>query len=133
MNIVIVGCGYVGLVSGACLAHLGHHVLCIDLDRKRVDQLKKGGCPIFEPGLSSLIEDGMAKGRLAFSDQMPSLNSAIDLVLVAVGTPPAANGEDADLSGVFAVAQEVADKAAGQVTIVTKSTVPPEPAMRSRA
>ncbi|KFB09255.1 UDP-glucose dehydrogenase family protein [Nitratireductor basaltis] len=125
MNIVIVGCGYVGLVSGACLAQIGHHVLCVDVDRKRIETLQTGACPIYEPGLAELIESGMTGGRLAFAHQLPALTSAIDLVLIAVGTPPAANGEEADLSGVFAVAQEVAEKARGPVVIVTKSTVPP--------
>lgn len=125
MNIVIVGCGYVGLVSGACLARLGHHALCIDLDRDRIEALKKGHCPIFEPGLTELIREGLQNGHLAFAHQMPALTSAVDLVLIAVGTPPAANGEDADLSGVFAVGREIAQKAVGKVLVVTKSTVPP--------
>jgi UDPglucose 6-dehydrogenase len=124
MRIVVVGCGYVGLVSGACFAAMGNIVTCVDADAARVANLNAGHCPIYEPGLERLVADGRQTGRLAFAGSLPFLDAEVDLVMIAVGTPPARSGE-ADLSCIFAVAEKIAAMAHERVTVVIKSTVPP--------
>ena len=123
MRLIIIGSGYVGLVSGACLAELGHHVMCVDNDASKVGQLQAGQIPIYEPQLSEMITRNVAQGRLGFTSRLPALGKEIHAVMIAVGTPPQANGS-ADLSAIFAVAQEVAAKAVHPQMVIIKSTVP---------
>lgn len=124
MKIVIVGTGYVGLVSGACLAELGHQVICVDQNPERIDDLSRLEMPIFEPGLSELVESNVALRRLSFSCDMPRLDKTVNAVFLAVGTPPSPVDHSADLSAVFAAAMEIAASAEAPLTIITKSTVP---------
>ncbi len=123
MRIVVVGCGYVGLVSGACFAEMGNVVTCVDTDAARIADLNAGCCPIYEPGLEQLIAWNRRAGRLDFAGGLPVLDGGVDLVMIAVGTPPARSGE-ADLTSIFAVAEEIAVMAHGRVIVVIKSTVP---------
>lgn len=124
MRLVIIGSGYVGLVSGACLAELGHEVLCVDTDARKVAQLQAGVVPIYEPGLSEMIARNVARQRLQFIDHLPEFGPEVGAVFVAVGTPPLANGAGADLTAVFAAARGIAEKATQEVLVVIKSTVP---------
>ena len=123
MKIGIVGTGYVGLVTGACLAEVGHDVVCIDRDAGKIALLETGGCPIYEPGLPELIGRNRNSGRLTFSTRIGDGVRDAEAVFIAVGTPPGANG-DADLRFVHAVAEEIADHLSGFTVVVTKSTVP---------
>lgn len=124
MRIIIVGSGYVGLVSGACLAELGHEVVCVDTDVAKVARLRQGDIPIFEPKLSEMILRNGARRRLSFADRLPEFGPEIDAVFIAVGTPPQANGGSANLEAVFGAARDIAAKAREQVLVVIKSTVP---------
>ncbi|HTV48542.1 MAG TPA: UDP-glucose/GDP-mannose dehydrogenase family protein [Phycisphaerae bacterium] len=124
MKIAVMGCGYVGLVSGTCLASLGHKVIGVDVDQKRVDALSRGEIPIYEPGLSELIRAETAQGRLRFSTNAIAAIRESPTIFIAVGTPPAPSG-GADLSMLFAAAQSVTQAANGPKTLVIKSTVPP--------
>jgi len=124
MQLVVVGCGYVGLVSGACFAEMGHDVVCVDNDAARIERLQAGQIPIFEPGLTEMIGRGAASGRLTFSAHIPPITDQVAAVFIAVGTPPRHDGGGADLSYVMAVAGEIAGKAQNKVLIVIKSTVP---------
>jgi UDPglucose 6-dehydrogenase len=124
MRIVIVGTGYVGLVSGTCFAEIGHDVLCVDRDAGKIASLNQGHVPIYEPGLAPMIERNCRTGRLSFATSMPALDRSVDVVVIAVGTPPSANGHGADLSAVYAAATEIAEKAQDGVLVLTKSTVP---------
>ncbi|SFZ86653.1 UDPglucose 6-dehydrogenase [Devosia enhydra] len=123
MKLTIFGAGYVGLVTGACLAEVGHDVLVCDVDPARVDALKAGRIPIFEPGLEPLVRRNLAAGRLGFTLSAADAVAHSDLVMIAVGTPPAENG-DADLGHVLAVGEAIATHMTRPVTVVTKSTVP---------
>lgn len=125
MNIAIIGSGYVGLVTGACLAELGNRVICVDNDRKKIAALKKGIVPIYEPGLSELIKKNRSKKRLKFSDSIKEAVRACEIIFIAVGTPPLDNGE-ADLTGIENVAKNIALNMTGYRLIVEKSTVPVE-------
>ena len=87
MNVVMIGSGYVGLVSGACFAEFGAHVTCIDVDRKKIEQLNAGGIPIYEPGLDNLVDRNVTAGRLAFTTEYDPAIGEADLVFIAVGTP----------------------------------------------
>jgi UDPglucose 6-dehydrogenase len=125
LEVCVVGTGYVGLVTGTCLAYLGRSVVCVDIDERKIRMLQKGNSPIYEPGLSELISSGQARGLLRFSTDLPASVKASDIVFVAVGTPPQASGR-ADLSSVEAVARAVGrsldwDR---RRVIVNKSTVP---------
>ncbi len=125
MRLVVVGSGYVGLVSGACLAELGHAVTCVDKDTAKIDRLRAGVSPIYEPGLDSLIANNAAAGRLSFETEIPPLSSgAVEAIFIAVGTPPLPNEQAADLRSVYAVVEAVAQRAADRLVVVTKSTVP---------
>lgn len=124
MRIVIVGCGYVGLVTGTCLAHLGHDVVCIDRDQCRISALRAGRMPIYEQGLGALVATNVAQGRLSFASAMPYLDASIDAVFIAVGTPTSADGKGADLSALFAVVEDIVRAASVPPLIVVKSTVP---------
>jgi len=123
MKLTIFGSGYVGLVTGACLADVGHEVLCVDLDKAKIDGLKNGIIPIYEPGLEDKIKHNIAEGRIHFTtDPVEGVDFA-DVIFTAVGTPPDADGS-ADLSAVRAVAKTVGQHMNCSKLIVTKSTVP---------
>lgn len=123
MKITVVGTGYVGLVSGTCFADVGIHVVCVDIDQKKIDNLKKGIIPIYEPGLEELVLRNYNDGRLSFSTNLEEAIQGSDVVFIAVGTPPGEDGS-ADLSYVLAVAKEVGQKMNGYLVVATKSTVP---------
>lgn len=123
MKIAVVGCGYVGLVSGACFASMGHHVICVDIDAEKVAMLKKGRLPIYEPGLEELVVDAMRKKNLSFTVDLKSASRNSEVIFIAVGTPPKSDG-DADLSFVENVAQTIAKEIRSYKLIVEKSTVP---------
>jgi UDPglucose 6-dehydrogenase len=124
MRITMIGTGYVGLVSGACFSDFGHIVTCVDKDAAKIERLKGGSIPIFEPGLQSLVERNIAAGRLFFAtDSGPAIRSA-DAIFVAVGTPSRRGDGFADLSYVYDSAREIAREINGFTVVVTKSTVP---------
>lgn len=124
LRVAIIGSGYVGLVSGACLAELGHRVTCLDREPDRVTLLNSGGVPIYEPGLAELIARNVAAGRLAFATDLAEAVPAAEVILIAVGTPPGEDGS-ADLSQVLGVARQIAPLLTGEgQVVVTKSTVP---------
>jgi UDPglucose 6-dehydrogenase len=124
MHITMIGTGYVGLVSGACFSDFGHTVTCVDKDASKIDHLKNGRIPIFEPGLDELVERNIAAGRLSFTTEAgPAIRSA-DAVFVAVGTPSRRGDGFADLSYVYEAAREIARQMEGFTVVVTKSTVP---------
>ena len=124
MKIAIAGTGYVGLVSGACLAELGHHVICIDRDAKRIADIHQGIMPIYEPGLEEMVRRNAKAGRLSFETGFRRFDDDLEAVFIAVGTPPSVADHSADLSAVFTVAEEIARNAVRPLAIVTKSTVP---------
>ncbi len=128
MNLAIIGCGYVGLVTGACLAEHGHQVICVDQDEPRIAALRKGVVPIFEPGLSEMILRNVAGGRISFSTDLAAAVQASQVVFIAVGTPSRPSDGLADLSYVYAAADAIgAAIAAGAgafTVVVNKSTVP---------
>jgi UDPglucose 6-dehydrogenase len=123
MQVIIVGTGYVGLVTGTCFADVGINVICIDIDKEKIENLKKGISPIYEPGLDDLIERNVEKRRLTFSTDLSSCVNEADVVFIAVGTPPDEDGS-ADLQYVLAVASEVGKHMNKYILVVTKSTVP---------
>lgn len=122
-NVAVVGTGYVGLVTGACLAEIGHTVTCVDMNKKKIDVLKKGGIPIYEPGLDAVVKKNRKAGRLSFTTSIKEGMEKADFVFIAVNTPPLENG-GADLSYVEAVAREIAETMTRYIVIVEKSTVP---------
>lgn len=123
MNVAIVGTGYVGLITGTCLADIGHHVVCIDYDQKKINLLRKGKIPIYEPGLEPLIKKNIKSGRLSFSTNIREGIEKALVIFIAVHTPPLATGE-ADLSFVANAAREIAVHLRNYRVIVDKSTVP---------
>jgi UDPglucose 6-dehydrogenase len=123
MNISIVGTGYVGLVSGACFAELGATVWCIDTNREKIDGLNNGIMPIYEPGLEDLVRRNMKAGRLFFSTDLTESLNDVEMLFIAVGTPPGEDGS-ADLSHVLAVAKKIGENLEKYLLVVTKSTVP---------
>lgn len=123
MKLCMVGTGYVGLVSGACFAETGQHVVCADVDVEKIETLRSGGIPIFERGLEELVARNVEQGRLEFSHDVASAIADASVVFVAVGTPPRGDG-GADLSAVDAVAEAVAKNVAQETVLVLKSTVP---------
>ena len=123
MKIAIFGTGYVGLVAGACLAEVGHHVCCIDNDKRKIEQLEKGIVPISEPGLDELVIRNFKAGRLVFTSNSEAATGPAELIFIAVGTPPEEDGS-ADLSHVLSVARSIGDNLNGYKVIVCKSTVP---------
>lgn len=123
MKIVIVGTGYVGLVSGTCFADVGIEVICVDIDASKIENLKKGIIPIYEPGLEEMVLRNHKEGRLKFSTNLEEAIQGAEAVFIAVGTPPGEDGS-ADLSYVLAVAKEVGDKMTDYLVVATKSTVP---------
>jgi UDPglucose 6-dehydrogenase len=124
MRVTMIGSGYVGLVSGACFSEFGVHVTCVDLDRDKIARLKRGEIPIFEPGLDQLVASNMEAGRLSFTTDMAPAVAVADAVFIAVGTPSRRGDGHADLSYVYAAAEEIARALDGYTVIVTKSTVP---------
>ncbi len=123
MNIAVVGTGYVGLVSGTCFAESGNEVVCVDIDAARIEQLKAGQVPIYEPGLEELVRRNVKEGRLSFSTELRGAINASMVSFIAVGTPMSKSGA-ADLSGVMRAAEEIAGAVAGYHIIAIKSTVP---------
>ncbi len=124
MRIAMIGAGYVGLVSGACFADFGHEVVCVDKEVGKVEALKSGRIPIFEPGLEEMVAANVRGGRLAFSTSLEDAVAEADAVFIAVGTPSRRGDGFADLSYVYAAAAEIARAVKGFTVIVTKSTVP---------
>jgi len=124
MRVAMIGTGYVGLVSGACFADFGHHVVCVDKDADKIAALSRGELPIFEPGLPALVQSNVRQGRLAFATQLAGPVSEADAVFIAVGTPSRRGDGHADLSYVYAAAREIAAALDGFTVVITKSTVP---------
>ena len=124
MRVAMIGTGYVGLVSGACFADFGHHVTCIDKDQEKVDMLRSGGIPIYEPGLDQLVQRNVREDRLSFDTDLTQAVKEADAVFIAVGTPSRRGDGFADLSYVHAAAKEIAEVMDGYTVVVTKSTVP---------
>jgi UDPglucose 6-dehydrogenase len=131
MKITIFGTGYVGLVTGACLAEMGNHVLCVDIDAAKVERLERGEIPIFEPGLAAIVQRNHASGRLAFTTEAAPAVAHGDLIFIAVGTPPDEDGS-ADLKYVQAVARTIGRHLNRYAVVVNKSTVPVGTADRVR-
>lgn len=123
MKIAVIGTGYVGLVTGTCFAESGNEVACIDKDARKVEMLKQGQLPIYEPGLRELVQRNRREGRLQFTTDLPAGVGTAQLVFIAVGTPQAADGS-ADLSTVWAVGDALAEAVTGPKIVVIKSTVP---------
>lgn len=123
MNIVMIGTGHVGLVSGACFSELGNKVICVDNDEEKIRMLKKGGIPIYEPGLEKLVKENIKKERLFFSSSIEEGIDKSKIIFITVGTPPRENGE-ADLFSVERVCRKIAKTMRGYKLIVEKSTVP---------
>lgn len=124
MRIAMVGTGYVGLVSGACFSDFGHEVVCVDKDERKIAQLHLGVMPIYEPGLEALVVSNMRAGRLTFTTDLAEAVRGADAVFIAVGTPSRRGDGHADLTYVFAAAEEIARAVTGPCVVVTKSTVP---------
>ena len=123
MKITIVGTGYVGLVTGTCFSEVGIDVTCIDIDEKKIEGLKNGKMPIYEPGLEPMVSNNLEKGRLHFSTSLKDNLKDAEAVFIAVGTPPGEDGS-ADLKYVLAVAREIGQHMSDYLVVVTKSTVP---------
>jgi UDPglucose 6-dehydrogenase len=124
MRIAMIGTGYVGLVSGACFSDFGHDVVCVDKDAGKIERLKGGEVPIFEPGLAALIAKNTGAGRLSFTTDLAAAVDGAEAVFIAVGTPTRRGDGHADLSYVMAAAAEIGQALTGYAVIVTKSTVP---------
>lgn len=129
MNIAIVGTGYVGLVSGACFSEMGINVTCVDVDEKKIECLKNGVIPIYEPGLEEMVHKNMQAGRLKFVTNLADVLADVEVVFSAVGTPPDEDGS-ADLKYVLAVAKTIGKNIKKYTVVVTKSTVPVGTAMK---
>ncbi|MEM8664933.1 MAG: UDP-glucose/GDP-mannose dehydrogenase family protein, partial [Pseudomonadota bacterium] len=124
MRVVMIGTGYVGLVSGACFADFGHQVTCIDTDEGKIDALRRGEIPIYEPGLDVLVANNVRDGRLDFATDGAAAIAEAEVVFLAVGTPSRRGDGHADLTYVYAAARGVAQQLRRHTVIVTKSTVP---------
>ena len=124
MRIAMIGSGYVGLVSGACLADFGHNVICVDKDPNRIAMLERGEIPIFEPGLDDLVATNVKQKRLSFTMDLAGAVKDADAIFIAVGTPSRRGDGHADLSYVYGAAKEIAAAITGYCVVVTKSTVP---------
>lgn len=132
MNIAIVGTGYVGLVSGTCFAEMGAHVTCVDVDEQKIQKLKNGIMPIYEPGLEELVKRNVGFGRLSFTTDLTEVLDDVEVVFSAVGTPPDEDGS-ADLKYVLAVARQFGQNINKYTILVTKSTVPVGTAKKVKA
>src|SRR5688572_30002528 len=124
MNITMIGAGYVGLVSAACFSEFGWNVTCLDKDESKIDQLRRGRIPIYEPRLDELLERNLSQGRITFETDLAQCIGEADLVFLAVGTPMRRGDGHADLSFVFQAVEEIAPHLKGFTVITTKSTVP---------
>jgi UDPglucose 6-dehydrogenase len=124
LRVAVIGAGYVGLVSGACFADFGHHVVCVDTDREKIASLTRGEMPIFEPGLAELVLANIRAGRLSFDSAIAQPVRDADAVFIAVGTPSRRGDGHADLSHVYAAARQIATELNGFTVVITKSTVP---------
>ncbi|USG60191.1 UDP-glucose/GDP-mannose dehydrogenase family protein [Sneathiella marina] len=124
MRIAVIGTGYVGLVSGACFSEFGHDVICIDMDTQKIEGLKKGKIPIFEPGLEDLVIKNYKAGHLNFDTNLQKAVSTAEAVFIAVGTPSRRGDGQADLTYVYAAAKDIAQNLSGYTVVVNKSTVP---------
>jgi UDPglucose 6-dehydrogenase len=124
MRVAMIGTGYVGLVSGACIADFGHQVVCVDKDAAKIEALQRGEMPIYEPGLNDLVLSNVKQGRLSFSTALEEPVRAADAVFIAVGTPSRRGDGHADLSYVYEAAREIAAALEGFTVVITKSTVP---------
>jgi len=124
MHVAMIGTGYVGLVSGACIADFGHQVVCVDKDSAKIEALKRGEIPIYEPGLEDLVRSNFRQARLSFATSLEEPVRTADVVFIAVGTPSRRGDGHADLSYVYDAAREVAKALDGFTVVVTKSTVP---------
>lgn len=124
VKITMIGTGYVGLVTGACFAEIGHQVICVDKDAKKIEKLHQGVMPIYEPGLDELVMRNVKNGRLTFSTDVQASTKGRDAIFLCVGTPPHPETGAADLKYVYAAVEEVASGLDGFAVIVTKSTVP---------
>ena len=126
MKLVIVGTGYVGLVSGLCFSELGFETICVDRDATRINELKKGVCPIFEPGVNELLEKHLNNTKLiSFTTSIKEAMKNSDIVFITVGTPTRRINNEADLTSIMEVAEEIAENINSYCVVVTKSTVPP--------
>ncbi|CRI55276.1 UDP-glucose dehydrogenase family protein [Pseudomonas sp. CCOS 191] len=132
MNITLFGTGYVGLTLAVCLAQVGHHVYCTDVDTQRLDLLQTGHCPFFEPGLEALLKSNLAAGRVHFTDSVVEAVGISQVIFIAVGTPAEEDGS-ADLRSVLAVARAIAMHAQGDKIVINKSTSPVGTAQRLKA
>lgn len=132
MNIAIVGTGYVGLVSGTCFSDMGINVTCVDVDNQKIENLKNGVIPIYEPGLEEMVKKNVKAGRLKFTTNLTSILDDVDVVFSAVGTPPDEDGS-ADLKYVLAVARTIGQHINKYIVVVTKSTVPVGTAAKVKA
>ncbi|MBX3456722.1 nucleotide sugar dehydrogenase, partial [Ferrovibrio sp.] len=124
MRVAMIGTGYVGLVSGACFSEFGHAVVCVDKNPARIEALEQGEIPIFEPGLEDLVTRNVKAGRLSFTQDITAAMAEADAVFIAVGTPSRRGDGEADLSYVYAAAEEIARAMTRPTLVVTKSTVP---------
>jgi UDPglucose 6-dehydrogenase len=124
MRIAMVGTGYVGLVSGACFADFGHHVVCVDKDADKIARIRRGEMPIYEPGLAEMVARNAAQGRLSFTTELPGAIAQADAIFIAVGTPSRRGDGHADLTYVYEAAREIAAALTRFAVVVTKSTVP---------
>ncbi len=124
MRLTMIGTGYVGLVSGTCFSEFGHHVTCVDVNPNRIETLKAGGIPIFEPGLEDMVRRNVEAGRLTFTTDIREGVDGADAVFIAVGTPSRRGDGHADLSYVYEAARQIASVVTGPCVIVNKSTVP---------
>ena len=122
MHIAMIGSGYVGLVTGACFADFGHQVICVDKDARKIDALRQGEMPIYEPGLSDLVASNVRQGRLSFSTELNGPVADAEAVFIAVGTPSRRGDGHADLTYVYDAAREVVQALDGFTVVVTKST-----------
>ncbi len=132
MKVVVVGTGYVGLVTGTCFAERGSHVICVDIDQAKIDALHQGVIPIYEPGLEEMVKANVADGRLDFTTSLAEALPGADFAFIAVGTPPGEDGS-ADLQYVLGVAREVGQHMSDYLVVVDKSTVPVGTADKVRA
>jgi UDPglucose 6-dehydrogenase len=124
MRVAMIGAGYVGLVSGACFADFGHHVVCVDKDASKIGALKRGEIPLYEPGLQDLVRSNVKEARLSFETALEEPVRSAEVVFIAVGTPSRRGDGHADLSFVYEAAREIAAALDGFPVVITKSTVP---------
>jgi UDPglucose 6-dehydrogenase len=132
MHIAVIGTGYVGLVTGACFTEMGNHVICVDVDEKKLARLRRGEMPIYEPGLEPIVESAVANGLLSFTNNIADALAKAEYVFIAVGTPPGEDGS-ADLRYVIAAARSIGEHLQQYVVVVDKSTVPVGTAEKVRA